>query len=424
MNKFYLTLALLTVPTSTSLANGGEGGMPITALPDSLPEVTADDKVNFDVYWKNGLQFIGNDGDTKIQIGGRIYNDWAWFSADKDLKDDVGPFVNGTEMRSARIYMKGTIDERYFFKANYDFGATRPGDGGPGFKDVFMGLKKLPTIQNIQVGHFKEPIGLDVLTSSKYITFMERSLTGGSEPSRNTGVMVFGTQDTKRMTYAAGVFRDSNKFGLAGEDNGYAFTARVTGLPVVNDDQTSLIHLGIGVSHRQKKDLPVSYDPRPESHLAPRFLDTGDIAADSQDIIGLEWASINGPFYTQAEYVYTDIDGKDAGPSPSFSTYYGQASWFATNDSKTYLNKTGTFGRVTPSSPWGDGGWGALEFALRYSSTDLNNDGVEGGELSDITFGINWYLSSFSRLMFNYINADKDSVGTADIFQVRFQIDF
>ena len=42
----------------------------------------------------------------------------------------------------------------------------------------------------VQVGHFKEPMGFEELTSSKYLTFMERSLTDSDQPSRNSGVMI------------------------------------------------------------------------------------------------------------------------------------------------------------------------------------------------------------------------------------------
>ena len=382
------------------------------------------DEITFKATWKNGLQFKSSDGATKIQLGGRLYNDWAWFSADQALDADVGPFVNGTEMRSARIYIKGTINERYFFKANYDFGDSKLGDGGPGFKDVYMGLNDLPGVQNVQVGHMKEPFGLEQLTSSKYITFMERSISGGTDPKRNTGMMAFGTALKQRSTYAIGAFRDSDKFGLGTGDGAYNFTGRVTGLPVTNSDHTSMIHLGLAASYKVLNGGMLRYRPRPESHLAPRYLDTGNIAADSQNLIGLEWASVTGPFYTQAEYVTTMIDGAAGGPSPTFGGFYGQVSWFVTGETKKYLPKKGAFGRVKPKNPWGNGGSGAWELALRYSTLDLNDSGVTGGEMSTVTGGVNWYLSSFARVMTNYLYTDKKDVGTANIFQVRFQIDF
>jgi phosphate-selective porin OprO/OprP len=75
------------------------------------------------------------------------------------------------------------------------------------------------------------------------------------------------------------------------------------------------------------------------------------------------------------------------------------------------------------------GGWGALELGLRYSYVDLNDEGIKGGKESNLTAGLNWYLSPNFRFMFNYIRARvKDrkippvDSGRADIFQARFQI--
>ncbi|GAH70694.1 unnamed protein product, partial [marine sediment metagenome] len=53
-----------------------------------------------------------------------------------------------------------------------------------------------------------------------------------------------------------------------------------------------------------------------------------------------------------------------------------------------------------------------------------------GGKLWDYTFGINWYLHSNVRLMWNYIRARLDtgpgahSDADADIFMMRAQVDF
>ena len=432
MNSTLSTLAIALVPLATTHAGtssvpdasepGGQTTPAVTAATATVTPAAADDEITFKAYWKNGLTFKSSDGATKIQLGGRIYNDWAWFSADPSLTADVGPHENGTEMRSARIYIKGTIDDRYFFKANYDFGSTKLGDGGPGFKDVYMGLKGLPIIKNIQVGHFKEPIGLDVLTSSKYITFLERSLTGGAEPSRNTGLMAFGATSGERMTYAVGAFRDSNKFGAGNGDGSYAFTGRLTALPLTNEDHTKMLHIGLAASHRTVESVRFKY--RPESHLAPVYIDTGDLAADAENLVGLEWATVTGPFYTQAEYVYIDVSGTGSAPSPAFSSFYGQVSWFVTGESKVYSAKNATFGRVEPKRPWGKGGPGAWELALRYSDININDPGINGGELEGLTGGVNWYLSSFSRVMVNYLRTDKMDVGSSETLMVRFQIDF
>ena len=53
----------------------------------------------------------------------------------------------------------------------------------------------------------------------------------------------------------------------------------------------------------------------------------------------------------------------------------------------------------------------AWEVALRYSNIDLEDGGFgviggEEGEMENVTFGVNWYLNDYSRMMFNYIHSD------------------
>jgi phosphate-selective porin OprO/OprP len=58
---------------------------------------------------------------------------------------------------------------------------------------------------------------------------------------------------------------------------------------------------------------------------------------------------------------------------------------------------------------------------------------VKGGKVWDVTAGLNWYLFPNARVMLNYIHSqvddrltalDPDLDGSADIGQMRFQIDF
>jgi len=161
---------------------------------------------DFRVFWKEGLTFTTQDGNFKLKAGGRIQNDWLWISEDSDLKADVGEQEDGTEFRRARLYLSGLIYGNVEFKAQYDFAG-----GDADFKDVYIGLLDLP-IGNIRVGHFKEPFSLEELTSSNHITFLERALPNALAPSRNAGVMLYGTAlaaSNPRMTWALGVFRDT-----------------------------------------------------------------------------------------------------------------------------------------------------------------------------------------------------------------------
>ena len=103
-----------------------------------------------------------------------------------------------------------------------------------------------------------------------------------------------------------------------------------------------------------------------------------------------------------------------------------QASYLITGETRKYAHKTGGFRAVTPDRNFRskDNGLGAWEVAIRYSTIDLNDGIVQGGQLDDVTLGLNWYLNFNTRVMFNYVMADLKGVGDVNIFQTRFQIFF
>lgn len=373
-------------------------------------------------FWRDGLQFESLDGSVKLKIGGRIQNDYAYFVEDGDIERRLGEdFDDGTEFRRARLYISGTIYDDVEFKAQYDFAG-----GDADFKDVYLGLRNVPRIGNIRFGQFKEPFSLEELTSSNYITFMERSLVNTFAPSRNVGVMIYDRIPDSRMTWAAGFFRQTDSFGNGSGGRDYNATLRLTALPVYEEEGKKLLHLGVAYTHQNYEDNVIRFRSRPESHLAPRLADTGEFPAEYGDLIGVEAALVNGPFSLQGEYVHAFIEGRDRRISdPRFWAATLQVGYFLTGEHRPYKASTGVFSRVRPLKNYGrDGGPGAWELAARFSYLNLNDGRVKGGRLRDLTLGVNWYLNPSVRMMWNYVLADPSEGGDASIFQWRLQLAF
>ncbi len=374
--------------------------------------------------WKNGLRWESEDKSVQLKAGGRIYNDWTFFvSEDDSLVAAVGDLEDGSEFRASRLYMAGKIHNKLEFKAEYDFAG-----GDADFKDVYIGLLDVPVVGNIRAGHFKEPVSLENLTSSKYITFMERSLTTVFAPSRNNGIMIHDTFGDKIGTYAVGIFRDVDDYGdgTDPEDSSYSYTGRVTAAPVYEDGGAQVVHVGASISIRNPNEDMIRYRARPEIHNGPRFVDTGDLSADQVTVVGGELALVQGPFSLQGEYAQAFVDSAVGSADPDFPSFYVAASFFLTGESRAYDQKKGAFGRVTPNSDYiaAEPGSGAVELAARWSYLDLDDSAIMGGELQDVTAGINWYLHPNARIMLNYVFADEDTAGEAHILQNRFQVDF
>ena len=148
-------------------------------FPGALWAQDGPDPLGFNAKWNNALELQSNDGSASLKVGGRIMLDNAWFMDDSSAED-------GTEFRRTRLMLSGKVNN-FEWKTQYDFASVKA--GGPAFKDVYVGLGGVPYAGALRAGHFKEPFGLEELTSSKYMTFMERSLTSAFAPSRNVGVM-------------------------------------------------------------------------------------------------------------------------------------------------------------------------------------------------------------------------------------------
>jgi phosphate-selective porin OprO/OprP len=374
-------------------------------------------------YWKDGLRLDSADGAFKLKIGGRIHTDFAYFLEEGSVERAIGEdFDDNAEFRRARLYISGDIYDNMSFKAQYDFAG-----GDADFKDVYIGFKKVPFAGNLKIGHFKEPFSLEELTSSNHITFLERSLSNVFAPSRNIGVMAYDDLMDERMTWAVGLFRQTDDAGEGVAGRAYDVTARVTGLPVYEDEGAKLVHVGASYSFQNFEDDVTRYRSRPESHLSPYLVDTGNFSADSANLVGVEAALVQGPFSLQGEWVQTFVDGRRRFTgNPDFCGSYLQASYFLTGEHRPYKKSSGTFDNVKPKKNFNveGGGPGAWELALRYSYLDLNDGRIEGGRLRDLAFGVNWYLNPNLRMMWNYVWADPSYAGDVGIFQWRFQIAF
>ncbi|HVS13533.1 MAG TPA: porin [Thermoanaerobaculia bacterium] len=366
--------------------------------------------------WKNGTRIESEDGRFAIKIGGQIQADFSFADSDSSL---AGAFdiEDGSELRRARLFVEGTLYERVELKAQYDFAG-----GDAAVKDVYVGLTGLPVVGGLRAGHFKEPFGLEELTSSNYLSFLERSFpVEAFAPSRNIGLMVYDAVAGERVTWAVGVFKDTDDFGEAVGDE-WNLTGRITGVAFADDETDTLLHLGLGVSSRSPVDDSVRFRARPQSHLAPRLVDTRSFAGDGADLVGLEAALTRGPFWAQSEWMRASASG----PADSdLAGWYLQTGWFLTGESRPYKRSAAVFDRVRPESDFlSGGGAGAWEIALRYGSLDLTDGGVAGGEQDGFGVALNWYLNPASRVMLDWVTSELEEAGSVDFVLLRVQVDF
>jgi len=352
-----------------------------------------------------------------IFLAGLVVDRMHWGSQDaasEQHNPDLDSYSGG-EVRGFRLGAVGTIN----FKRPWVytvFGATNAFDKGFEVEDqddftMFDYRLDIPVFSqaNVSVGNQKEPISMERLMSMAYISMQERtSVSDAFLPSRNFGIVVSGMALDQRMTWAGGVFNNwVNASGGIG-DNATQTMGRVTWLPFVTADESNLVHLGLGLRYSNGKS-GVHYQTEPEFNKSPTFVDTDFLDANNSQHLVLEASWRRGPLWVNGEYVDASVDSPTAGDL-SFSGYHASATWALTGEMRPYNKKSGIFGAMPVAQGTYEGGKGAWELTTRYSSIDLSDGPIDGGEMDILSFGVNWWLSPVFNVNLNYryIMLDRD----------------
>ena len=383
----------------------------------------------------------------KVKLRGRIHADAVGVTQSPHNKETIGDLENATGFRRVRLGAQGTIGKQVYWISAFEFSNAETE-----ITDVFIGIKQLPFLGEVRLGHFREPFSLEAQTSSNYFPLTERSAINVLDPSRNWGMGWYYHSPNKMGTFALGGFRGaSDDQGLdVSDDNDWALTCRGTRLLWYEEVTKGrwLMHVGGSFSHREAKDDLVSYRPsgevqlisREETPLSP-FLNPIEIPASANRLYNLEWAWVHDSFTMQAEWIATQIDQID-GPPVFLQGCYVMASYFLTGEHSHYSRTRGAFGKTKILSPFlllsekgccafGPGAW---QVVGRISYLDFDDRGIPkdsegqlvGDRLYGYTIALNWYLNDNTRLMldYNYTVLDNPNFGhsVANTYTGRFML--
>ena len=108
------------------------------------------------VYWKDGLRLEGRYEKLKFKIGGRVHVDGGYIGTDDELETAFPDLEEGNvNLRRLRLIVTGTAFDFLEFKLGIGLSDVRT------IKDNWIGLKKIPFLGRIKVGHMKEPFSLE-----------------------------------------------------------------------------------------------------------------------------------------------------------------------------------------------------------------------------------------------------------------------
>jgi len=402
----------------------------------------------------------------RVHFGGRFQPDFVFGAGADDAvisgKGGSGAFREGFNFRRARLEADGWIHEVIDFFVEFDFvnnfstgqpvsivggkavvpGASEANTFNPVVPtDLWAGINYIPVIGGIRVGNLKPAIGLDHLTSSRYLDFMERSIGFDTYYNRDNGFqpgfMIFNYTQDERMSWQLTATKNNNGvFGWNVGGGDWNYCGRLTWLPWFEDNGRRMIHLGIGAKYASRLD-------QDRAILNDRWL-LRNGPANIQNVVsqvqafGTDQAIINpeffmnlGPLSIQSEYIAsqvsgvtsytTQLTGSTAAKIPSTTFYsqtaYIQALYFLTGEHRPY-GKTALHGsgaaptRVVPYRNYfwvpGHGGngnpfsAGAWQVGARYCYSDLNSGPINGGTVNEVTLGLNWFLNPNMKFQWNY----------------------
>lgn len=388
-----------------------------------------------------------------ITMNGVFQADVGWFNQDADSLAQYGRIQDGADFRRARLSAKGSVIENtnYFFQL--DFAAL----GRPTFADVWLEQAQIPGLGTLRVGHWKQPFSLEVVSSFRYTTFMERSLLFIPFTAfRHIGAGFYNHSDDERMTWAASLFRSGqDQFGNSiSTDGGWGTAERITYLPLWKLEGEEYLHLGLGHFYNSPPRDRAVFRTIPEFFIGqnapgavgtsgfpvpgaqdgtPVFISTGTLPTNFYNVLGTELLWVEGPFSLQSETMvnFVNLVGNDR---ETLWGSYVQVGYFLTGEHRPYDRKNGAIDRVQPftnfgfCSRCGTPGCGAWELAGRFSYLDLNDRSIQGGDLTDYTLGVNWYWNAYTKMVFNYVHAVSDVAALpkshTNMFGMRAQIDF
>jgi phosphate-selective porin OprO and OprP len=460
----------------------------VQALQKSLDEIKGA-MVKATPSWKGAPQYEDKEAGWSFKPRGRLMYDVGYVSNPDDENILTRNLGFNTRFRRIRLGAEGTIPGGFGYKAEMDFA-----NGSVGFGDVVLTYSPKDRPYSFTLGNHESLDGLEQITSSRYISFLERSAFNEAFiNTRRLGLSSTLVNKAGDLRFSAGLFA-AHSIDSSVDNDGWIGAARAVYSPKLGDNQ---LHLGLNYQYRNFQSnngatvnsggagLPSTnqqarYRARPFSQTTDvRFVDTGNFAAESDQIVGVEAAGIFKSLHVTGEAQYlkanaygrgaTFSDANDFFPTasflvpdgdPSFWGGYLEVGYFLTGETRGYRN--GLWDRTKVLKPFSKGGWGAFQINGRIDYLDLDsgklkrgftNDFVTGGSLSSINLtrggkqlgllgSLLWIPEDYFRMYFQYARANitggpfSDDVEedsgkpfdkrnfTVDVFSARASIDF
>jgi phosphate-selective porin OprO/OprP len=375
----------------------------VEALQDAL-ETVKTQQAKAVPTWKGAPEYADKDAGFTFKPKGFMQWDagFVGYPEGDERRGTVGgiDFGNlGFNSRARRLVFgaEGTLPGSFGYKFELNFA-----QGTVDYEDIILTYDVKNSPLQLSIGNFYPYSSLETMTSSRLGTMLERaSFTDAFNFNRRLGIgLQFSDKKTDSYLIQAGLF--------SAPVNDASFTrtswqASLRGIysPMLG---TTRLHLGANFQHREnnREDQAARYRTRPLTQITDqRFIDTNNLAAKGDDVVGVEFAAIHKSLhlaaegqkvwvrdaYNPAELTALNGDaGDNAGSTgtayngdPSFMGGYFEIGYFLTGETRAY--KGGKWDRTKVLKPFDQGGWGAFQLNGRVDYVDLTDD-VDGSSAS------------------------------------------
>ena len=295
--------------------------------------------------------------------------------------------------------------------------------------DAVVGIPVWGEYGRMQIGKMKAPISMERIMGMVFEQAMERPThLDALLDSRSIGIDFSDMIFDQRFTWKIGVFNnwleeDELSFSEANQE----VVGRVTAVAYEDEEKERLLHMGVAYRYVDIREGTISYAVGPEQWFVDPWVDTGSFTADASHTVNLEISYLDGPLWLASEYTSTSIDSPQFG-NPTFSGYHVAANYFLTGEHRGYNKRKGTVRRITPVLDFTNGGWGAVEVSARYSTLDLTDGAIKGGEIDIGSLGLIWHPRRDTQFHMQWSRTRLNSTDTvpmksdSDILQFRMVI--
>lgn len=319
-----------------------------------------------------------------LQVDGNRYRgDWSGRSDDTDI-------------RRAELVLKGQGPGGFDWVVGYDANSEK-------WLDVNGRFRFADGSQHLRVGQFKQPVGLEELSSSSTNDFISKATaTNTFAVSRRLGVG-WGIDRGDWSVTASWFDRELTR----DQAEGQGLAARGTWAPLRGEDE--VLHFGLSAARFDAPDDGLRLRARPNADLSDtRLLDTALMAdARRQLTVGAEAMWYRGPLKLQAEWFESSVE-REIEPDFDGRGGYASALWNMTGEGWSYREGVPRTGKD------GEGRAGLWQLGLRYDRLDLDDfragpgaidvTGVAGGTMDAWTIGVNWYWREHLKVALNYVD--------------------